>query len=102
MILDAQNEVYFSAASIWEIAIKSALRRKDFEADCRRVAEALIASGFVELPITAGHAARLADLPLIHRDPFDRMLVAQSATEPMTLLTHDALLSRYGPMVKVV
>ncbi len=102
MVLDARNDVYFSAASIWEIAIKSGLRRKDFKADCHRVVEALIRNGFVELPLTAAHAARVAELPVIHRDPFDRMLVAQSVAEPMTLLTLDALLGRYGAMVKVV
>lgn len=102
MVLDAGNHVYFSAASIWEIAIKGALRRKDFQADCRRVVEALISHGFVELPITAAHAARVAELPGVHRDPFDRMLIAQSVAEPMTLLTIDALLGRYGSIVKVV
>jgi PIN domain nuclease of toxin-antitoxin system len=78
------------------------LRRKDFRADSRAVAEALVSNGFVELPITAAHAARVAELPAIHGDPFDRMLVAQSVAEPMMLVTGDALLARYGSFVKVV
>ena len=102
MLLDAGNEAYFSAASIWEIAIKSGLGREDFEADSRRVVAVLVTNGFVEVPVTAAHAARVVQLPAIHRDPFDRMLVAQSLTEPMTLLTVDALLGRYGQTVKVI
>ncbi|HYL89710.1 MAG TPA: type II toxin-antitoxin system VapC family toxin [Burkholderiales bacterium] len=102
LILDATNDVYFSAASIWEIAIKGALRRRNFAADPQRVSQALLASGFLELSITAAHASRVAALPPVHQDPFDRMLVAQSQVEPMTFLTLDALLARYGSTVKVV
>jgi PIN domain nuclease of toxin-antitoxin system len=63
---------------------------------------ALVQSGFSELSVTATHAARVAALPSIHRDPFDRLLVAQSLAEPMTLLTNDAALARYGPLVQLV
>ncbi len=63
---------------------------------------ALAQSGFPELPVTAAHAARVAGLPAIHRDPFDRLLVAQSLVEPMTLLTNDAALRGYGPLVQLV
>jgi len=102
MLLDADNEIYFSAASVWEVAIKSALRRRDFEADPAKLAEALPRAGFVELPVSAAHAARVARLPSIHRDPFDRLLVAQAFAEPMTLLTNDAALRGYGPLIRVV
>jgi PIN domain nuclease of toxin-antitoxin system len=101
-ILDAANEVFYSAASVWEIAIKSTLRRRDFKANPTVLVRALALSGFSELPVTAAHAARVAGLPAIHRDPFDRLLVAQSLAEPMTLLTNDAVLARYGPLVQLV
>ena len=96
------NEVYYSAASIWEIAIKSALRRKDFRVDVPALLAALARMGFVELPVTGAHAARVVQLANIHRDPFDRLLVAQSVVEPLTLLTNDRLLARYGEGIRVV
>jgi PIN domain nuclease of toxin-antitoxin system len=102
LILDAANEVFFSAASVWEVAIKSALRRRDFNVNPTVLLRALALSGFSELPVTAAHAARVGALPAIHRDPFDRLLVAQSLVEPMTLLTNDAVLVRYGPLVELV
>jgi PIN domain nuclease of toxin-antitoxin system len=102
LLLDAANEVFYSAASIWKVAIKSALRRRDFEANPTVLVRALAQSGFAKLPVTAAHAARVAGLPAIHRDPFDRLLVAQSLAEPMTLLTNDAVLVGYGPLVQVV
>jgi PIN domain nuclease of toxin-antitoxin system len=102
LILDAANEVFYSTASVWEVAIKSGLRRRDFKADPIVLVRALAQSGFAELPVTAAHAARVAALPTIHRDPFDRPLVAQSLAEPMTLLTNDAGLLGYGPLVHLV
>ena len=102
LILDATNEVFYSAASVWEVAIKSALRRKDFKADPTVLVRALGQSGFFELPVTAAHAARVTGLPPVHGDPFDRLLVAQSLAEPMTLLTNDAVLAGYGPLVQLV
>lgn len=101
-LLDPANEVYYSAASLWEVAIKSGLRRKDFRIDLDALAGALRESGFLELPITAVHAAGVAKLPPIHKDPFDRLLVAQSMTEPMVLLTNDTALAEYWDGVKVV
>jgi PIN domain nuclease of toxin-antitoxin system len=101
-ILDPQNEVYYSAASIWEVSIKSGLGRKDFKVDPQVLVGALAESGFVELPVSAAHAGAVATLPAIHRDPFDRMLVAQAYAEPMTLLTNDGILAGYGPLVKLV
>ena len=102
IILDPQNEAYYSAASIWEVSIKSALNRKDFKVDPKVLVSALAQSGFIGLPVSAAHAASVFALPAIHRDPFDRMLVAQAYAEPMTLLTNDALLAGYGPLVKLV
>jgi PIN domain nuclease of toxin-antitoxin system len=102
LILDTANEVFYSAASVWEVAIKSTLRRRDFKANPTVLVRALAQSGFSELPVTAAHAARVAGLPAIHRDPFDRLLVAQSLAEPMTLLTNDAVLVGYGPLVQFV
>jgi PIN domain nuclease of toxin-antitoxin system len=101
-LLDESNEVFYSAASVWEVAIKSTLRGRDFKANPTVLVRALAQSGFSELPVTAAHAARVAGLPAIHRDPFDRLLVAQSLAEPMTLLTNDAALVRYGPLVQLV
>ena len=102
LILDPANEVRYSAASVWEVAIKSSLGRKDFRADPAALVRALAAGGFTELAVTSAHAARVAALPAIHRDPFDRLLVAQAFAEPMTLLTNDALLAGYGALVQVV
>lgn len=102
LILDAANEVFYSAASVWEVAIKSALRRTDFKANPAVLVRTLAQSGFTELPVTAAHAVRVTGLPAIHRDPFDRLLVAQSLAEPMTLLTNDAALVGYGPLVQLV
>lgn len=98
--LVAKSDVYVSAASIWEIGIKSALGK--LTADPREVLAALGPAGFIELPISGEHAARVLDLPPIHRDPFDRLLVAQAFAEPMRLLTNDAVLGGYGDIVTVV
>jgi len=93
-------EVYVSAASIWEISIKAALGK--LRADPHEVLEALEPAGFLSLPIAGEHAARVATLPPIHRDPFDRLLVAQALVEPMCLLTDDAVLAAYGEIVTVI
>jgi PIN domain nuclease of toxin-antitoxin system len=95
-----QNEVFVSAASIWEISIKSALGK--LEADPRVVLEALQPAGLRLLPISGEHAARVFELPALHRDPFDRLLLAQAWFEPLTLLTDDNVLSQYGGYVSVV
>ena len=93
-------DVYVSAASIWEISIKAALGK--LRADPHEVLAALEPAGFLSLPIAGGHAARVATLPPIHRDPFDRLLIAQAIEEPMRLLTDDAVLGAYGEIVNVV
>lgn len=92
--------VYVSAASIWEISVKIALGKP--RVDPRDVLEAIGPSGFLELPVSGEHAARVATLPPITRDPFDRLLVAQAVTEPLRLLTNDVALADYGELVTVV
>jgi len=91
--------VYVSAASIWEIAIKAALGR--IEGDVAVIARSIEESGFIELPITAAHAARVSGLPPHHRDPFDRLLVAQALAEPLVLLTADKELAQYSELIRV-
>lgn len=99
LIGDPTNEVYVSAASIWEIAIKHALGRGDMPISGVRAAELCTLAGYRELPVTWQHAAGVDALPPLHADPFDRILVAQAATEPMRLLSRDAAVAGYGAMV---
>ena len=102
LLEDSANEVLFSAASIWEIAIKARLGRADFAARPEQVAREARMTGFVELRVNADAAARVADLPLHHRDPFDRLLVAQAIAEPARLYTVDPLLPRYSELVELI
>lgn len=97
-----RNELLFSAASVWEIAIKNSLGRKDFRVEPRLLRRGLLDNGYTELPITSEHAVSVDTLPPLHGDPFDRLLVAQALCEGVTLLTADAQLARYpGPVRKV-
>ncbi len=96
MMKDA-TEVYVSAASVWEIAIKRTLGKIDIEAGT--FARAVRDSGFLSLAITDEHAAGVQALPLHHADPFDRMLVAQAIAEPLRLLTADAQIESYSELV---
>lgn len=102
LLENVDNEAYYSAASIWEITIKNSLGRKNFRIDLGALQSALPQIGLIELPVRAAHAVGVTRLPLIHRDPFDRLLIAQSIAEPLTLLTNDALLARYWDGVRVV
>jgi PIN domain nuclease of toxin-antitoxin system len=102
LLMEPANTVLYSAASVWEIAIKAALRRRDFRVDLPRLLRAFAGAGFLELPVAAAHAARVASLPDLHKDPFDRLLMAQALIEPAVLLTNDAQLGRYGTQVRVV
>jgi PIN domain nuclease of toxin-antitoxin system len=102
LIDDPDNDVYFSAVSLWEVSIKSGLRRKDFTVDPELFRLALSDSGLIELPITAAHAVGVANLPDIHRDPFDRLLIAQCLHEPLILVTNDRVLAGYGAVVRLV
>ena len=100
IIADPENEVYVSAASIWELSIKEALGR--IHGNPIEIEAALEPSGFIPLPITGKHAAHVSQLPLYHRDPFDRILIAQSMVEPLKFLTHDRPLAQYGEIVYLV
>ncbi|MEZ5614379.1 MAG: type II toxin-antitoxin system VapC family toxin [Rhodocyclaceae bacterium] len=102
LIGDARNELLFSAASLWEIVIKRSLGREDFRVDPRLLRRGLLDNGYVELPISGEHALTVDGLPPVHKDPFDRILVAQSIVESVTLLTSDPLLAKYpGPIRRV-
>jgi PIN domain nuclease of toxin-antitoxin system len=99
---DPQNEPIFSSASLWEVAIKHGLGRGDFRVDARLLRRGLLDNGYGELPITSEHAVALDSLPPIRKDPFDRILVAQSMVEGITLLTADPLVAQYpGPVRRV-
>lgn len=102
LLTEDQHQLVFSAASIWEVSIKAGLGREDFDVDPRVLRRALIENGYTELPVTAAHAAAVSDLPTLHRDPFDRMLVAQARVEGVTLLTADRALEQYGSPVQRV
>jgi PIN domain nuclease of toxin-antitoxin system len=101
-LLDDGNEPWFSAASIWEVTIKAGLGRTNFRVDPHLLRRGLVDNGYTELPITSNHALAVHRLPPIHRDPFDRLLVAQAESEGMLLLTADAKVARYpGPVMLV-
>ena len=102
LIENPQNTLLFSPASLWEISIKRSLGREDFKADPRLLRRGLLDNGYVELPITSEHAVALESLPPIHKDPFDRILVAQSIVEGITLLTTDPTLAKYHNLVRKV
>ena len=102
LISDRENELLASSASLWEIAIKSALKRPGFPVDPTLFRRNLLNNGYRELAVTGEHATAVANLPPLHRDPFDRMLVAQSIVEGVTLLSSDALVAQYpGPVRRV-
>src|SRR3546814_524376 len=102
LLEDPANQPCFSPVSLWEIAIKSSLGRADFQLDAGLIRRGLTDNGYLELPISGEHAVRIATLPPIHRDPFDRMLVAQAQAEGITLVTGDAIVARYpGPIRRV-
>lgn len=100
-IRDRSNDVLFSAASIWEVAIKRALQRPDFNVDPAHLASTARLD-FVELPVTVRATIKVTDLPMHHRDPFDRLLVAQAIDEGATFLTSDAALAAYGSHIVLV
>jgi PIN domain nuclease of toxin-antitoxin system len=102
LLEDPANELIFSAASLWEIAIKRELGRSDFRVDPRILRRGLLDNGYREMPITSEHALATDALPGIHRDPFDRLLVAQATVEGLALVTADPVVARYpGPVRKV-
>ena len=102
MIDDPDAEPMVSAASLWEVAIKAGLGREDFQVDPAILRRGLLEHGYTELPISGAHTTAVARLPHIHKDPFDRILVAQAQLEGIALLTTDATVARYpGPILHV-
>jgi PIN domain nuclease of toxin-antitoxin system len=102
LILNEANALLFSTVTLTEVAIKRALGRPDFAVDPRRLRSTLIENGYAELPVLGEHACTMGDLPPIHKDPFDRLLVAQARAEGVTLLTSDAAVAAYGGVVRRV
>lgn len=105
LIETLDNEIYISAASVWEISIKHSLsrgRRRDMPISGHEALAFFRQAGYGLLAVTAEHAAAVGSLAPIHTDPFDRILVAQAEMEPLRLLTHDARLAGYGTIVQVV
>jgi PIN domain nuclease of toxin-antitoxin system len=101
LVSDA-TELYFSAASIWEVAIKTSLGRADFSVDPRQLRRGLLSNGYLELPVTGEHAIEVGSLPDVHKDPFDRILIAQSRVEGMRLVTADKLVAQYSGDILLV
>ena len=99
---DPQHQLFFSVISLWEIGIQANLGRKDFYVDARILRRELLNNDYQELVLTAEHTLAISELPLLHRDPFDRMLIAQANIENMTLLTSDSLVSQYPGAIKKV
>jgi len=102
LIDNPDNELLFSAASLWEVAIKRGLGREDFKADARLLRRGLWDNGYSELPVVSDHVVATESLPPIHKDPFDRVLVAQATVEGVTLLTIDSLVAQYPGPIKTV
>lgn len=100
LLTSRSHEVAFSVASLWEISIKSSLGRPDFQVDAEALREGMLDAGFIELDIRPHHVMRVATLPWIHRDPFDRLLVAQALQEGIDLMSADKTLKGYGKVVK--
>jgi len=102
LIDDTQNELYFSPASLWEISIKNSLGRPDFQVDVRILRHGLLDNGYNELPITSEHAVFIPTLPPLHKEPFDRILIAQATVEGFTLLTADTVVADYPGSIRKV
>ena len=96
-----ENKLLFSSASIWEIVIKKGLKRSDFKVDPAALYIGLLENGYSEIPVTGRHTLFTADLPAIHKDPFDRILIAQARAEGARLLTADRTLSHYPQVIWV-
>ena len=96
------NELFFSSASLWEVVIKRGLGRDDFKVDARLLRRGLLDNGYSELPIGSEHVVAIDNLPAIHKDPFDRILVAQAQVEGITLLTTDTTVAKYSGPIRLV
>lgn len=102
LIDNPDNELLFSTASLWEVAIKRGLGRDDFRVDARLLRRGLLDNGYGELPIVSDHVVAIESLPPIHKDPFDRVLVAQATVEGITLLTIDSFVAQYPGPIRAV
>ncbi len=102
LLLAPDSQLVFSSASLWEVSIKRTLGRADFNVDPRRLWRMLLVNGYRELPITSEHTIAVNNLPLLHNDPFDRILVAQARVEGVLLLTVDKAVAKYGEGVRKV
>jgi PIN domain nuclease of toxin-antitoxin system len=102
LMADPENELLFSVASLWEIVITCGLKRPDFRVDARVLRRGLIDNGYRELPILSEHVVAIDALPPIHKDPFDRLLIAQATVEGITLLTDDTTVAKYPGPVQLV
>ena len=102
LIGEPDNELTFSSASLWEVAIKAGRGRDDFRIDVSSLRRSLFDNEYAELPMTGAHAVALRSLPAIHRDPFDRMLVAQAIVEGLTLVTSDPAVAKYSGPIRLV
>jgi PIN domain nuclease of toxin-antitoxin system len=102
LLEERENALVFSAASLWEVAIKSASGRADFSADARLLRRGLLDNGYEELPVTGTHAVAVSTLPPLHKDPFDRMLLAQAQVEGILLVTADDRVAQYPGAVQKV
>jgi PIN domain nuclease of toxin-antitoxin system len=102
LINNSDNDLFFSAANLWEITIKQSLKKQDFQVDARLLRRGLLDNGYNELSVTSNHALAARALPDLHKNPFDRILIAQVALEGLVLLTSDPVVARYpGPIRKV-
>jgi PIN domain nuclease of toxin-antitoxin system len=102
LLADPDNELLYSVVNLWELAIKYGLRRTSILLDPRLLRRELLKNGFVELAITGEHAVAIDQLPPLHKDPFDRLLIAQSIVEGITLITADPVVARYPASVQRV
>jgi PIN domain nuclease of toxin-antitoxin system len=100
LLLDADHQLFFSPASLWEVSIKRGLDRPDFRADPRRLWRMLLANGYREVPVTSEHTVAVDALPPLHKDPFDRLLLAQARVEGFELVTADRTLAAYGDGIR--
>ena len=102
LLSDPENDLFFSPMSIWEVAVKGALGRKDFQFDPRVLRRNLLDNSYLELPLSSDHVLAVQGLPSIHKDPIDRLLIAQATVEGILLLTADRQIAKYpGPIRKV-
>jgi PIN domain nuclease of toxin-antitoxin system len=100
LLLDVEHDLFFSPISLWEVSIKRTLDRPDFRADPRRLWRMLLANGYRELPVTSEHTIAVDALPPLHKDPFDRLLLAQARVEGFELVTADRTLAAYGDGIR--